>query len=156
MKRTFMGGRGDFVSICNIAENVKWQFDIFSVPIFFCCATFEKFILLSVCVAKWLRKVYSFTRAERMQWQNLTLYIMLLRPEKKASPRVSNSRSVNQHNEAWKITYEVVFLDILISLDNIEGEPESTVTQLSALSGESRKDNFNFLNWVFFIFDLCK
>ena len=52
-----------------IAENVKRQFDIFSVPIFFCCATFEKFILLSVCVAKWLRKVYSFTRAERMQWQ---------------------------------------------------------------------------------------
>ena len=74
---------------------------------------------------------------------------MLLRPERKASPRVSNSGSVNQHNEALKITYGVVFLDILISLDNMLGEPESPVTQLSALSGEKRNDNLPLLNWVF-------
>ena len=117
-----------------------------------CCLS----VLLSGC-EKFIRlPETSECNGNESRGRNLTLYIMLLRPERKASPRVSISGSVNQHNEAWKITYEVVFLDILISLDNIEGEPESTVTQLSALSAESRNDNLNFLNWVFFVFDLCK
>ena len=74
---------------------------------------------------------------------------MLLRPERKASPRVSNSRSVNRIMKHVILTYEVVFLDILISLDNMLGEPESPVTQLSALSGEFRNNCYKLLKQVF-------
>ena len=86
-----------------------------------CCLS----VLLSGC-EKFIRlPEQSECNGNESRGRNLTLYIMLLRPERKASPRVSNSRSVNRIMKHVILTYEVVFLDILISLDNMLGEPES-------------------------------